>query len=139
MHHRSAALAVVLATIATSSALSTQRAQAVDMPWPGAVVIPSALACATQWTTVIVGTGQDDQLHGTPGNDLIIGLGGDDTIVAGAGQDTILGGEGDDVLAGGPGDDCILGGPGDDESVLWLYTVPNGTDDSHSVTFRYEY
>lgn len=97
------------------------------------------LGCPINWTNVIIGTPGDDVLQGTAANDLILGLGGDDVVYGGGGRDTILGGNGDDLLAGGPGDDCVVGGAGNDESVLWLYSVPNGDDDSYSVQFRYEY
>ncbi|MCC5969903.1 MAG: hypothetical protein JJU15_08130 [Pararhodobacter sp.] len=73
---------------------------------------------------LIVGTGDDDTLHGGIGNDTIRGLGGDDLIYAtdgnnlihgGHGDDTIWGGDGDDTIRGGQGDDLIYGGDGDNE------------------------
>jgi len=110
-------------------------AHQVHQPQP----LPPLLLCSTPWTNLIVGTERDDEILGTDGNDFIIGLGGDDTIYGGEGRDTILGGGGDDEMAGGPDDDCIVGGAGADHSVLWMFTVPNGNDDSHSVAFRYMY
>lgn len=104
-----------------------------------AVPLPTVFPCAGSWTNVIEGTEHDDDILGTEGNDLIIGLGGNDTVYGGAGRDTILGGDGDDLLAGGPADDCILGGAGADHSVQWVFSVPNGNDDTYSATVRYEY
>jgi hypothetical protein len=43
------------------------------------------------------------------------------------------------VMAGGRGDDCVNGGAGTDYSIQYLYTQPNGNDDSHSLMFRYDY
>jgi Ca2+-binding RTX toxin-like protein len=128
-------LTSVLAVVTAGPALVAGPAGAQE---PQPIPLPP-LACSTSWTNVIVGTDQDDQILGTSDNDLIVGLGGDDTIYGEAGRDTILGGDGDDVMAGGRGDDCIVGGAGADESVLWMFTVPNGHDDSYSVAFRYEY
>jgi Ca2+-binding RTX toxin-like protein len=130
-----------VAGIAASGLLAVGPAGAMEIqqPAPAPLPLPSVLDCATGWTNIIIGTPHDDDLVGTDANDLIIGLGGDDTIYGDAGEDTILGGDGDDVLAGGPDDDCIIGGAGADDSVLFIYTAPNGNDDSHSVNLRYQY
>lgn len=150
----------VLAAIAAGAALvaapvtahaaetgSTTRSPASAQPLSGTLPsgtlpsakLPSVKPCALPWTNVIIGTSGDDTLVGTGGNDLIIGLGGNDTIDGGGGRDTILGGPGDDELTGGPGNDCILGGPGVDYSYLHMYTSPDGTDEGHSVAYRYLY
>ncbi|CCH80175.1 Putative secreted calcium-binding protein (fragment) [Nostocoides japonicum T1-X7] len=145
----------VLAAIAAGAALvaapvtahaaetgSTTRSPASAQPLSGilpSAKLPSVKPCALPWTNVIIGTSGDDTLVGTGGNDLIIGLGGNDTIDGGGGRDTILGGPGDDELTGGPGNDCILGGPGVDYSYLHMYTSPDGTDEGHSVAYRYLY
>ena len=80
----------------------------------------------------VVGTRNDDVLHGTDEADVIVGRGGDDDIVGFDGKDLICGGEGadlvrgsagrdaidgeegDDHAGGGAGRDAIIGGPGDD-------------------------
>jgi hypothetical protein len=138
MIRHAARLSAVLAGVtATGLVLTAAPAGAAQPPAPGSVSIVSP--CPVTWTNVIVGTDQDDTIMGTSGNDLILGLGGDDVIYGDAGSDTILGGNDDDILAGAQDDDCILGGAGADESVLFYYTVPNGNDDSYSVSFAYQY
>jgi Ca2+-binding RTX toxin-like protein len=96
----------------------------------------------------IVGTGDNDVIHGSDGADQIFGMGGRDTICGadgadnidgGSGNDTIYGdgdiagSDGDNTLIGGPGRDFLLGedandtlrgGPGQDQ----LYGGSNGTD-----------
>ena len=139
MFRHGARLASVLAGAAASILLVAAPASAEPTTPPVPVALPPILECITPWTNVIVGTAQNDDLVGTDGNDLIIGLGGNDTIYGDRGRDTILGGNGDDVLAGGPGDDCIIGGAGDDDSVLWVFSQPNGTDESYSVAYFYQY
>jgi Ca2+-binding RTX toxin-like protein len=134
MFRHTARLASVAVGLTAGGLLLAAPAQADVIP----VGLPP-LVCPIVYTNVIVGTDGVDALLGTPANDLIIALGGDDYVYGGGGRDTILGGEGNDVIGGGPGDDCILGGPGDDESILWLYTVQNGNDESSSVQFRYQY
>ena len=140
MIRHAARLSAVLAGVtATGLLLAPVPAGAVEpqplVPVPLSIVYP----CPVNWTNVIVGTDQGDDIVGTSGNDLILGLGGDDVIYGGGGRDTILGGNGDDILAGAQDDDCILGGAGADVSVLFCYTVPNGNDESYSVAYRYEY
>ena len=132
------AVATGVAAVALLPALTALPADAVEQQ-PAPPILPAVLACATPWTTVIVGTPGADTITGTDGNDLIIGLGGNDTIDGGGGRDTILGGDGDDTLIGGRGDDCIIGGAGDDVTIQYLYTIPNGNDDSYSADARYEY
>jgi Ca2+-binding RTX toxin-like protein len=132
-------LTSVLAGVSAGVLLAAGPAGALEIPQPTPVPLPSVLECSTPWTHIVVGTAQDDDLVGTDANDLIIGLGGDDTIYGGGGRDTLLGGDGQDVLVGGPDDDCIIGGAGSDTSVLFMYTSPNGTDENHSVTARYQY
>ncbi|MEP1243380.1 MAG: cadherin domain-containing protein, partial [Lentilitoribacter sp.] len=75
----------------------------------------------------IVGTVNDDVLHGGSGNDTISGLSGDDVVNAGAGDDrfddtstgngndTLNMGEGNDTAYGGDGTDTINGDEGDDK------------------------
>jgi Ca2+-binding RTX toxin-like protein len=53
----------------------------------------------------LLGTNEDDQIHGT---DIV------DRIVAGGGADVLRGGMGDDQLDGGAGNDRLLGGQGND-------------------------
>jgi Ca2+-binding RTX toxin-like protein len=65
-------------------------------------------------TATIVGTEEDDELHGKDEADVIVGLGGDDHIAGRKSDDVICGGPGDDRLAGGKGDDTLYGGPGRD-------------------------
>jgi Ca2+-binding RTX toxin-like protein len=134
-----ARLASVLAGATASILLVAAPAGAEPSQPPVPVALPPILECLTPWTNVIVGTAQNDDLVGTDANDLIIGLGGNDNIYGAEGRDTILGGNGNDVMGGGPDDDCIIGGAGDDESVLWVFSVENGNDDSYSVAFRYQY
>jgi hypothetical protein len=135
-----ARLSAVLTSAASVGLLlaAAPAGAAVPQP-PSPVSLTIVYPCPINWTNVIIGTDQDDDIAGTPGNDLILGLGGDDVIYGDAGQDTIVGGNGDDTLAGAQDDDCILGGAGADESVLFYYTVPNGSDDSYSVAYRYQY
>ena len=127
-----------IAGVAASGLLVAAPAGASEVQQQDLVPLPSILECATQWTNIIIGTQQDDDIRGTDANDLIIGLGGDDDIYGGAGRDTILGGNGDDVLEGAQGDDCIIGGLGDDDSVQ-RYFLPDGNDDSYSVRMNYQY
>ena len=134
MFRHTARLASVAVGLTAGGVLLAAPAQADVTP----IGLPP-LVCPILYTNVIIGTEDDDALLGTPANDLILALGGDDYVYGGGGRDTIIGGDGDDVMAGGPGDDCILGGAGDDESILWLYSVQNGNDDSYSVQFRYQY
>lgn len=128
-----AALASGILVAVPGAAQATQPAAPLPVP------VPSTLLCSTPWTNVIIGTPQHDELVGTNGNDLIMGLGGNDTIFGGEGRDTILGGDGDDIMGGGPGNDCIIGGAGADQSVIWMYSMANGTDSHDSVSYRYEY
>ena len=80
----------------------------------------------------IVGTAQDDQIHGldgfdtvdagggadliygNTGNDRLLGSSGNDTILAGQGADLVYGNLDDDTLMGGSGNDTIFGGQGND-------------------------
>jgi Ca2+-binding RTX toxin-like protein len=48
---------------------------------------------------VLVGTNDDDQIHGLDGNDIIWAAGGDDVVYGGAGADLMYGGDGDDLLS----------------------------------------
>lgn len=138
MIRHAARLTSALAGVTAAGLLLAVPTGAQAIPEPTPLPLPP-LGCDITWTNVIVGTEGDDDLLGTDANDLIVGLGGDDEIYGLGGRDAILGGAGDDVLAGGPGDDCIVGGPGSDHSVLWMYTVANGNDDSYSVAYRYLY
>ncbi len=77
----------------------------------------------------IVGTSEDDVIHGGDGPDQIFGMGGKDTICGSEGEDNIEGGSGNDTiygdgdvvggdenntLVGGPGRDFLLGDDGND-------------------------
>ena len=62
----------------------------------------------------IVGTNENDVIHGRRGDSEIDGLDGHDRITGMEGDDTLNGGAGNDVLDGGDGDDTISGGSGDD-------------------------
>jgi Ca2+-binding RTX toxin-like protein len=71
-----------------------------------------------------IGTGGDDELHGSAtadtlsggdGNDRIYGYGGNDTLTGEAGNDNLFGGDGNDSLVGGLGDDYLDGNTGDDQ------------------------
>jgi Ca2+-binding RTX toxin-like protein len=140
MSSHAARFTSVLAGVAASGLLLAAAPAGAAVPSPTSPVpLPIVFPCTAVWSNVIIGTEDDDDLVGTSANDLIIGLGGDDTIYGDTGDDTIIGGNGDDELAGAAGDDCILGGAGNDYSVLWVYTAPNGTDDTYSASFRYEY
>ena len=74
--------------------------------------------------SIIFGTQNDDNLHGTNYNDLIIGLEGKDKINGSNGDDCIVGNEGNDKLDGSNGNDIILGGDGDD----YINGGSNGND-----------
>jgi Ca2+-binding RTX toxin-like protein len=87
------------------------------------VTLPaSALADARRARgCTIIGTDQDDELHGTPGPDVIYGGPGQDLLDGGPGADTIRSEGGRDGVfgedVGGPGGDSCLsaidGRPGD--------------------------
>ncbi len=66
----------------------------------------------------IVGTDNDDFLHGTPGRDVIWGGLGNDTILGSLGNDLLCGGPGTDLVHGGRGNDIADGGAGDDDRVV---------------------
>ena len=97
---RSAALAV--AALALSSAVG--------------VASPAAAAVRTCFgeRATIVGTGGDDDLHGTQERDVVVALGGDDEIEGRGGNDLICAGDGRDEVRGNAGRDKIDGGPGHD-------------------------
>ncbi|MGB7271351.1 MAG: Hint domain-containing protein, partial [Albidovulum sp.] len=65
----------------------------------------------------IVGTQNDDVLHGDDGNDTITANDGNDTLTGGLGADVLYGGAGNDSLNGGGGADVLDGGAGDDTLV----------------------
>ena len=142
-------LTSLLAGVAACGILATGAAQAdvpppsssipAPIPAPGPILLPAYFPCTLTWTNVVVGTDGPDVLFGTSGADLILGLGGDDYIYGDTGRDTIIGGDGDDVMDGAQGNDCVNGGAGDDWSVQHVATIPNGSDDSHSLAFRYDY
>ncbi|MEM8831881.1 MAG: calcium-binding protein, partial [Cyanobacteria bacterium P01_G01_bin.19] len=69
--------------------------------------------------TVRSGNG-DDYLTGLDGEDLLIGANGDDSIYGGSGIDTIVGGNGNDLIDGNGDRDILLGGNGND-------TIKGGT------------
>ncbi len=62
----------------------------------------------------VMGSSEDDILHGLRGKDTIYGEMGADTILGGNGDDMIDGGEGADSLLGSQGDDLLDGGAGID-------------------------
>ena len=72
----------------------------------------------------IVGSDDDDTLHGGEGDDTILGLGGNDSIYANAGDDEIHGGDGEDTLFGGSDNDELYGGDGED-------TLSGGSGKNH--------
>lgn len=65
-------------------------------------------------SAAIVGTDNDDVLHGTALADEMFGLAGNDVFHAGAGDDVINGGAGNDTLHGITGNDVMRGDTGDD-------------------------
>jgi serralysin len=83
----------------------------------------------------LMGTEEDDCIHGLGGHDALFGLAGDDWLYGDDGTDELQGGGGDDHLSGGnnddtlygddngaspsglPGDDVLVGGSGNDK--LW--------------------
>ena len=68
----------------------------------------------------IVGTSDDDVIHGSLGSDTIMGLGGKDTICGDTGADDIDGGSGNDTIYGmgvagvDDGNNTLVGGSGRD-------------------------
>lgn len=52
---------------------------------------------------VFVGSGGNDQIHGTKWRDVLIGLEGDDTLIGGNGRDQLWGGPGNDTFVVAPG------------------------------------
>ncbi|HEV2747592.1 MAG TPA: calcium-binding protein [Allosphingosinicella sp.] len=67
----------------------------------------------------LVGTAEDDRIHGHGGNDFLVGMGGDDRLFGGTGHDVLIGGggvedPGDDHMVGGEGNDLLRAGLGDD-------------------------
>ncbi|MGH4035894.1 calcium-binding protein [Actinomycetota bacterium Odt1-20B] len=72
----------------------------------------------------LIGTAEENNLHGDDGNDILRGGGGADVLYGGknndklygeAGNDTLWGNSGDDVLWGGAGTDKLSGGAGRNE------------------------
>lgn len=64
--------------------------------------------------TLLVGTDEVDQIHGTLAHEGIPGRAGDDAIWGGDGHDLLAGGDGSDLLVGGPGHDVLFGGAHED-------------------------
>jgi len=62
----------------------------------------------------IIGSMNDDILHGGRGSDRIEGRPGDDLLFGGSGDDRIWGGQDNDVIQGGDDNDTIDGNRGDD-------------------------
>lgn len=62
----------------------------------------------------LIGTSQDDVIHGRGGPDRIFGMAGRDHLDGGGGADWLFGGAGGDRLRGGGGSDHLDGGPGGD-------------------------
>ena len=61
----------------------------------------------------ILGTDDNDSLHGSEGEETIKGLAGNDLLVGNGGDDRLVGGAGDDTLKGGTGNDTYVWGLGD--------------------------
>jgi Ca2+-binding RTX toxin-like protein len=66
-------------------------------------------------TSIVDGTGNDDNLIGGDGKDKISGFNGQDILNGLAGDDELDGGNGDDKLFGGDGNDSLLGGREQDQ------------------------
>lgn len=60
---------------------------------------------------LLVGSTDDNRVHGTNGDDRLVGGDGRDQLIGGAGNDLLAGGAGSDMLLGGDGDDILDGGP----------------------------
>lgn len=69
---------------------------------------------ASDYDSIVEGTGGDEVLVGTDGDDLIRGRGGNDTIYGRGGNDCLKGDDGNDAIWGGEGDDVLMGNDGDD-------------------------
>jgi Ca2+-binding RTX toxin-like protein len=95
-----------LTALALGAALAT--------PFVPAAAQASARTCGGLAAT-IVGTSQNNTIHGTSGDDVIVGLDGHDTIYGGGGNDIICGNDQSDTIYGGQGDDVIKGGKGGDQ------------------------
>lgn len=72
------------------------------------------IVVGTQDDQSLHGGDGDDQINGYEGNDAIGGGDGRDDLYGGVGMDEIDGGEGMDTLHGQDGDDTLFGGDGDD-------------------------
>ena len=83
-----------------------------------AVLIPTAFAARPKCfgrTATQVGSGGDNEIHGTARTDVIVARGGSDLIFTGKGKDYICAGSGDiDFIFSGPGNDKVKGQGGDD-------------------------
>ncbi len=99
-----------------SSAPDSAAPMAPD-PAPDLAPDPSADGAPDADWQVMIGTDEDDLIHGTSGPDQTNGYAGDDTILGDAAEDVIHGGAGDDLLSGGAGDDTLRGE--DDNDVLF--------------------
>jgi Ca2+-binding RTX toxin-like protein len=82
-----------------------------------ALVVGSGAAVAavkfgTDGQDFLVGTKDDDVLHGKGGIDFIDGRGGNDVLYGGAGGDEVVSFPGDDILFGGRGNDFVIEGKG---------------------------
>jgi Ca2+-binding RTX toxin-like protein len=109
----------------------------------GPLVVPNvAFAGPTCYghPATIVGTPEDDIIHGTLGNDVIVGLGGNDTIDgATEGTDFICGDDGNDQLEsprraalsylfGGNGNDALIGSAAPDTNGRFFMSGGAGDD-----------
>ena len=65
----------------------------------------------------LFGEAGDDILNGGNDNDSLNGGAGADKLFGDAGNDSLNGGDGNDTLSGGVGDDKLLGGAGDDSLI----------------------
>ena len=78
----------------------------------GSGVAFAAVKFGTDGQDFLMGTKDDDVIHGKGGIDFIDGRGGDDVLYGGDGGDEVVSFPGDDTLFGGRGDDFVMEGKG---------------------------
>ena len=78
----------------------------------GSGVAVAAVKFGTDEQDFLMGTKDDDVLHGKGGTDFVDGRGGDDVLYGGAGGDEVISFPGDDILFGGRGNDFVIEGKG---------------------------
>ena len=103
----------------------------------------------SEWTPAnlksmsLMGTDDDDSLHGYAGSDVLAGAAGDDYLYADAGDDVLSGGDGDDRLFGAEGSDVIDGGAGNDKldgylgNDVFLFGHGDGQDVIDGTSYQY--